>query len=137
MQVIQHFLISNLLGEQNNLIKKEDLPDLMDQLMQIQTHCNFRCHKETKIDGSSNCRVPRYPFATRYSWRKMASFHSEEALERLYHLDMAVPSPTRDNTFEVRPILQGGKFEYHASTDEHLSPFNPLLFVVTKSTALR
>ena len=49
-------------------------------------------------------------------------------------MDLAVPSPTRHNTFEVRPILQGGKFEYPASSDEHLSLFNPLLFVVTRSS---
>ena len=127
-----------LICEETNVIRKEDLPDLMDQLMKIQTHscekASFRCHKVTKADGSSICRVPRYPFATRYSWRKVPSCHSEEALEKLHHLDLAVPSVTQHNTFEVRPVLQGGKFEYPASSDEHLSPFSPLIFAATRSS---
>ena len=111
----------------------------MDQLMQFQTceKVSFRCHTVTKDDGSSTCRVPRYPFATRYTWRKVPSCHTDGALEQLYHLTLAVPSPTQDNNFEVRPILQGGKFEYPASADKILSPFKKIRWSHSASSRIR
>ena len=45
-----------------------------------------------------------------------------------------MPSLSKDNTFEVSHQLRGGKHEYPASCDEHLSPFNTLLFLVSKSS---
>ena len=106
--------------------------------MNVQTHscekASFRCHKVIKNDGESLCRVPRYPHSNVYSWRKVPSCHSDEALQKLFELDLAVPSTSRDNTFDVCSSLQGGKYEYPSSTDEHLSPFNALPFVATKSS---
>ena len=112
--------------------------EVWSDLMTIQTHscekANFRCHKVVEDNGSTLCRVPRYPQSHNYSWRKVPSCHSEEALQKLFYLDLAVPSLSKDNTFEVSHQLRGGKHEYPASSDEHLSPFNTLLFLVSKSS---
>ena len=126
------------IAAETNMIPIEEVSDIWHLLMSVQTHscekANYRCHKVIKNDGSSLCRVPRYPHSNKYSWRKVPSYHSDEALEKLHHLDLAVPSRSRDHTYDVCSILQGGKYEYPASSDEHLSPFNVLLFVLTKSS---
>ena len=126
------------IAAETNVINCDQVFDLWTQLMTIQTHscekANYRCHKIVKDDGSTICRVPRYPHSNQYSWRKVPSSHSEEALQVLHYLDLATPSKSHDDTFDVSDSLQGGKFEYPASSDEHLSPFNPLIFVATMSS---
>ena len=126
------------LANETELIQTNDVMEIWNDLMTVQTHscekAGFRCHKVTKEDGSTICRVPRYPFSSEYKWRKVPSCHSEEALEKLFFLDLAVPSQSRDNTYDITNLLQGGKHEYPASTNEHLSPFNTLLFLLTKSS---
>ena len=126
------------IANETDLIRDDNVFDLWNLLMTVQTHscekAGFRCHKVVKNDGESVCRVPKYPRSNVYSWRRVPSCHSDEALQKLFELDLAVPSTTRDNTYDVCSSLQGGKYEYPASSDEHLSPFNALLFVVTKSS---
>ena len=108
--------------------------------MTIQTHswekANFRSHKIVKNNGSTLCRVPRYPQSHQYSWRKVPC-HSEEALQNLFYLDLAVPSQSKDNSFEVPDSLQGGKYEYPASSNEHVSPFTTLFRVLKSSQNLQ
>ena len=128
----------NKLCEESNLVKKNEIQEVWNTLMQVQTHscekASYRCHKVVKENGSTVCRVPRYPFSTQYTWRKVPSCHSDEALEKLFQLGLAEPSQHHDNTYQVDNLLQGGKFEYPASSEEHLSPFNTLLFIVSKSS---
>ena len=59
---------------------------------------------------------------------------SHEALLKIFHLGLAQPSQCHDNTYQVDNSLQGGNFEYPASSVEHLSPFNTLLFTILKSS---
>ena len=123
---------------ETQLFQDSEILNIWELLMTVQTHscekAGFRCHKVVKENGESICRVPRYPFSNIYSWRRVPSCHSDEALEKLFYLDLAVPSSSKDNTFDICPSLQGGKYEYPASSDEHLSPFNVLLFALTKSS---
>ena len=126
------------IATETNLIDNDDVLNWLDQLMTVQTHscekANYRCHKVISENRTTHCRVPKYPQSHTYSWRKIPTFHSDEALEKLFYLDLAVRSQNRDDTYDVSSALQGGKFEYPASSDEHLSPFNTLLFVITKSS---
>ena len=126
------------ISSETKLLEKNDVLDCWEHLMTVQTHscekASFRCHKVTRDDGTTVCRVPRYPQSHTYSWRKVPTCHCDETLEKLHKIDLAVPSKTFDNSFDVSPSLQGGKFEYPAASDEHLSPFNVLLFVITQSS---
>ena len=78
--------------------------------MQIQTHllekANNRCHETKEDNGSTLCRVPRYPLSTKYTWRKVSSYHSDETLQKLFGLELAQLSQSQDGIYGDDTTLQ-------------------------------
>ena len=121
------------LGLEKSLSEINDLCELFGI---VQTHnceaAKRRCCKETERHGVV-CRVPKYPASLEYSYKPVYHRFSEECVDLLMSMDLAHFNDTVCRVI-ASAELAGGKHHYPASYREHISPTNPLIFSLIKSS---
>ena len=121
---------------ENGIIADDQKADeIYKDACKIQSHnCDHAGgHCQKLRDGELVCKVPLYPAGHQYTYKLHKPVHSDAVWEILNLCDLAT-APYNDDNWKIGAEMQGGKHQYPASKGEHLSPFNPFIFAITRSS---
>ena len=132
---------SRMKFEIDDLINKGLIPDVEKAREIYKDACVIQAHNcdhsgghcQKLRDGKLVCKVPLYPACHQYTYKLHNTTHSEAVWNILSFCDLATTATERDD-WKIGPEMQGGKHQYPADKGEHLSPFSPLIFALTRSS---